>query len=84
MENNQSSEKYFSFRSVPVDFILTNVVCYTFDCYRQGNKTFMEMSTDQKITYQLQKQDEPQMRKKGGLITMPFIIANEEIDRNFS
>lgn len=33
------------------------------------------MSTDQKIKYQLQKQDEPQMRKKGGLITMPFIIG---------
>lgn len=41
----------------------------------------MEMSTDQKIKYQLQKQDEPQVRKKGGLITMPFIIANEAFEK---
>lgn len=41
----------------------------------------MEMSIDQKMGY-LQQQHEPVPRKqKGGLITMPFIIANEAFEK---
>ncbi|KAL8118655.1 protein NRT1/ PTR FAMILY 1.2-like [Apium graveolens] len=40
----------------------------------------MEMSTDHKIKYQLQ-QEEPLQRRKGGLFTMPFIIANEAFEK---
>lgn len=39
------------------------------------------MSSDQKEEQQLQQQQEPPKRLKGGLITMPFIIANEAFER---